>query len=387
MKIARRSQGKNSPRFMPPPIPLERDETNTTLKKGEYADFKLLVNPEDEDSAEYTLSLPYFSKGGPEDWLIFRRTLNKVFRGLNIKSGKNAVPIVNDLLSGEPLRVFTNKIKNCGEPTTMNDITKALNAVTMAIFPHRSLARQRRYMRRYMRKPVTMKVRSYISRVFELNELLKEFPPFDEDQEIEEDDLIELIDANIPNTWQQHMVLQDFDPVDHTLQEFIEFCERLEVSEEMDPRKNQNSGKNSETASSTGETKKGAKAHAKSSEEAQNSKSKSKNSSKTPKWCHLHQTSSHDSNECKVLLGQADKMRGMWEAAKNGKPTHKTAKHKNDAGKKHKANALTEHLHALSESIKEAIGAKNDKKDKRPNKQARHDKSVSSDKDKKFRIK
>jgi len=229
MKIARQSKGHNSPRFIPPPIPLEREEKSTTLKKGEYADFKLLTDPTDDDSPEYTLSLPYFSKGGPEEWLIFRKSLNKVFRGLNLQNGDNAKPIVNDLLSGEPLRIFSNKIHELGAPTSMAEIQEALDAVTSSIFPHRALARQRRYMRRHMRKPASMKIRSYISRVFEINELLKQFPPYNDDQALHEDDLIELIDSHIPNKWQQVMVVQKFDPLENSLQDFIEFCERIEV--------------------------------------------------------------------------------------------------------------------------------------------------------------
>ena len=91
MKITRQAKGHNGPRYSPPPIPLEREEANVTLKKGEFADFKLLTDPADKDSPEYTLSLPYFKKGGLEDWLIFRQTLKKVFQGLNIQNGANAV--------------------------------------------------------------------------------------------------------------------------------------------------------------------------------------------------------------------------------------------------------------------------------------------------------
>ena len=67
MKIAHQAKGNTGPRYSPPPIPLEREEANITLKKCEYADFKLLTDPADEDLPEYTLSLPYFKKGDPED--------------------------------------------------------------------------------------------------------------------------------------------------------------------------------------------------------------------------------------------------------------------------------------------------------------------------------
>ena len=181
MKIAHQAKGHNGPRYSPPPIPLEREEVNVTLKKGEYADFKLLTDPDDEDSLEYTLSLPYFKKGRPEDWLIFCQTLKKVFRGLNIQNGVNVVPIVSDELFGESLRIFANKIRDFDEPTTMAEIEEALDAVTTAIFPYWALACQCHYMRRQMRKPASMTIWSYINHVQEINKLLNDFLPFKDD--------------------------------------------------------------------------------------------------------------------------------------------------------------------------------------------------------------
>ena len=64
-KKAQRTQGQNSPRYAAPLIPLVCEETSTVLKKGEYADFKVLSDPNDKDSPEYVLSVPYFKRGTP----------------------------------------------------------------------------------------------------------------------------------------------------------------------------------------------------------------------------------------------------------------------------------------------------------------------------------
>ena len=39
----------------------------------------------------------------------------------------------------------------------------------------------------------------------------------------------DLLEFGIPNTWQKAMLLQDFDPQVHTVNDFVQFCERLET--------------------------------------------------------------------------------------------------------------------------------------------------------------
>ena len=192
MKVSFAASTK-SPNYVPPPIPLEKEEkvTTATLKKGEYADFKLLSRPTDPNSAEYTLSLVYFKKGSTEDWLTFRSQLGKVFRGMNIEEGDDAVAIVRDVLHGEALRAFNTKLSEMADPISMDDVNECIDAVTKTLFPHRALARQKRYMRRFMRKPAGMPIRTYVARIYELNEYLKEFPPFGEHQALSEDELVE----------------------------------------------------------------------------------------------------------------------------------------------------------------------------------------------------
>jgi hypothetical protein len=46
------------------------------------------------------------------------------------------------------------------------------------VFPRQALQMEKRYMRRYMRKPPKLKMREYMSRVEELNNNLQYFPAF-----------------------------------------------------------------------------------------------------------------------------------------------------------------------------------------------------------------
>ena len=43
------------------------------------------------------------------------------------------------------------------------------------------------------------------------------------------DEILDLLEFGIPNTWQKAMLLQDFDPQVHTVNDFVQFCERLET--------------------------------------------------------------------------------------------------------------------------------------------------------------
>ena len=47
--------------------------------------------------------------------------------------------------------------------------------------------------------------------------------------------MIDIVEHSIPNSWHKEMMVQGFDPVEHSLQELQEFCEWLETTEEMDP--------------------------------------------------------------------------------------------------------------------------------------------------------
>ena len=45
------------------------------------------------------------------------------------------------------------------------------------------------------------------------------------------DKLMDIAEFSIPATWQKTMIMYGFDPANHTIHEFIEFCERIEFAE------------------------------------------------------------------------------------------------------------------------------------------------------------
>jgi hypothetical protein len=54
------------------------------LEDGNYVSFKLEPVPMDPDSQLYSLSIPYYISGTPEQWILFWKNLDKVLIGQNI---------------------------------------------------------------------------------------------------------------------------------------------------------------------------------------------------------------------------------------------------------------------------------------------------------------
>ena len=106
----------------------------------------------------------------------------------------------------------------------------------MHVFPKRALTIQKRHMQRFLRKPRDTPIKDFIARVVEMNEYLKLFPPFGQDQALLNDELLDLAEFATPSSWQRLMVVQGFNPMEHSLQEFVEFCQRMEYTEAHDAK-------------------------------------------------------------------------------------------------------------------------------------------------------
>jgi hypothetical protein len=118
-----------------------------------------------------------------------------------------------------------------------------------------------------------------------------------------EDELLDIYENGVLNTWQKQFLLQGFDPIEHTKQEFLEFCERLEATEDIFVE-NQNS-------KPRGNTKKnGFQKDRKNPVNRVN-----RNSTGTSlRFCRLHgQQHYHNTGSCKVLLDQAAKLKATFK--------------------------------------------------------------------------
>ena len=96
-----------------------------------------------------------------------------------------------------------------GNPTVLN-AEAILKDLRNQLFPQRALQQQKRYMRRSLRKPRNMSIRMYVNRILELNDQLASYPGTGDNQDgtkLPEDEILDLLEFGIPNTWQKAMLL------------------------------------------------------------------------------------------------------------------------------------------------------------------------------------
>ena len=328
--------------FLPPPIPLERAEAKK-LQKDDYLVMKLRSIPNKATSPVYELNIPYFKDGTSEEWFKFLENFKKVLVGQDLNTGATQFAMARRLLTGDTLSQFDKKFKELkteavtaaeeGTAVTDSDIETAPNlrtcmrAVTVTVLPQKALQTQKRYMRRILRKPQGMKIRDYFARYIELNEYLPHFPPFDKDQELPDDEILEHAEFAIPNSWQKQMVMHGFNTISRTMDDFIEFCERLELSENLYDTTHLKSQKTS-TQTGSGTTPKGGNGKSTGKQSGKNRKS-------TKYYCLYHgENSTHNTDQCKVLKAQAERMANQHAQKGAGK-----YKGRNDSDEKKKRKA------------------------------------------------
>lgn len=215
----------------PPPILYGVFHSEDTKK--EKVSFKLRSNPADAASIQYSISVPVFNTDTPSDLLFFEEQLKKVFIGQGITTGPAKFQMTRRLLRGEALQAYNAKATASALTETNENHLLWFQAVLEHVFPQKALKTQRRYMKRILRKTKEVSICTYLAWFTKTNEKLKRFPPFQENQALSTEEIIEYLKFAIPSTWRKQMVMHDFDPIDHSTSEFTEFCERLEFAEDL----------------------------------------------------------------------------------------------------------------------------------------------------------
>ena len=230
------------------------------------------------------------------------------------------------VLKGDAKAEFRQQAILAGNHTVVN-FTTVMNKMTAHIFPTYANRDQRRYMQRYLRKPPDMKVRTFATRLIQLNTYLAFFPPDRQGQAVDpfpEDDIKEILYHAMPNTWKKKMVEQGYNYLDSSVQQMIQFFEsRVENLEKFDSKKE---SKKHQGGNSNHKKNKKRKHN--------NSVSENRNSSSSEtgkKFCQYHGTCGHTTNECTLVktLVQKEKLK-KFKATKDRKYT------------KHEVNVLVE---------------------------------------------
>ena len=303
---------RNIPRkknLHPVPIPFERPK-EIRLRKDQQIDFTLYNNPNAASSAEYKITVPIFRGGSPEEILKLKRALNQIFKGQGLVLPGERFATARRLLDGDPRSVFDVEASKDDGVETMEAYERSFDAVIRHVFPKDALRHQRRYMRRVLRKPLGVTFREYSTRVREMDAYLPDFPGADENSKMSDELLNEILEFSTPSSWQRIMALHAFEPSQHTIDEVVEFCERIELYE--DSKKSSDEGGNGSSTKPSRAASSGTKGSPKSS--ARQSRKRVRfDDEESPEgmWCDYHQSDTHNTNKCKVVKAQIEKMRAQ----------------------------------------------------------------------------
>ena len=123
-----------------------------TLEKGTYLTIKLRSDPSNKDSVTHDFAVPFFSSGGPEEWILFRKNLKCIFTGQALMSGPTQYQMTCSLLEGDTLSHFETAA-SAQASETVESLKKCLNNVTSYVFPEWAKQQQKRWMQRQLFKP------------------------------------------------------------------------------------------------------------------------------------------------------------------------------------------------------------------------------------------
>ena len=313
MKVVLPKEGPTKPKKHYP-LPLVPDKEDDILDKNNSVNYELKTSPADgNDSPKYKYNARVLD--GTESIrqiIMWKHGVAQVLEGLGLDAIASKQRITETLLKGAPLSIYVGQIERNArtrytralriattdaEKTAVRDNginhyrengdhDAAIRTLFEKLIPKKTVSIVKRNMRREMRKPAEMKVRTYYSHLTRLNNSeLKYLPPFQADgslggHELKNDEIIDILMYAVPKSWLREADRQGFDPLEHSPEDFVDFLEQIENSEEFDA--------NSSTVRN-GDQKKAAK-------------KKSSNASSNKKHCAVHGTGNHSTDECRTVM-------------------------------------------------------------------------------------
>ena len=138
------------------------------LKPSEFIDHTCHNNPGDSTSGKYVCKTPRFDSGTPDEWIIFLDLIQKALVGQIVTMSVHIYKCMARVLKGDAKAEFTQQANLVGSRTVSN-FTTVMATMAVHIIPVLVYQDQKRYMYRYLRKPKTMKVRTFSTRLIQLN--------------------------------------------------------------------------------------------------------------------------------------------------------------------------------------------------------------------------
>ena len=226
---------------------------------------------------------------------------------------------------------------------TIDQLIVALQSVIQNLVPSKALQRVKRSLRRKMRKPSDMGVRTYMQHLIRINrEELPLLPPFRVSNSLTEDELIDIILYGTPKSWQIEMERQGFDPLTSDTDAVMKFMENIESAESFDSHTNKESKNGSNKNSNKNSGKK---------------RPSSSNSSGSGIYCEIHGKCGHSTGDCRTIQ----------QLKKDGdKPTYSKNKSWKSKDKDYKKKPEQDMAAFVKKAVKREMNAlTDDKKDKK----------------------
>ena len=311
-------------------LPLEEDQDEAILTKSNSVSYDPRTIPNNAASPTHRcLARVLEGVETPRQILKWRADITKAAMGLNATTFAAMKPVAESMMRSAPLAIFHSCLAaeaqahfeaeveaapeqdpanpdNADKTGVLargvdasNSITQhiytALNFVVQQLLPHQVLARVKRNVRREMRKPAGMKVRAYYQALLCINlEEITALPPFWNNQQLSDDELLDVLLFGAPKSWQKEMEKQGYDPMAHPLNEAVDFLENIESSKDFDGTKVETKKKSAST------------------------KNKSKGSSSSGEhYCMLHGKGNHSTEDCVKLKAEAKRLKSNSSGKKS----------------------------------------------------------------------
>jgi len=164
-----------------PLIPLKSPSVEED--KGKYIAFELKTRVgQPSDATRYKKYVRKFEEGSPQEWIDMLKDLEEIWTQNSMTGGTDRASTVRALVRGESAVAFETSLQDArttedGEmvPISLDNVNKALEAVTHTVFPYRALETQRLWMNRKMFKPSELTTRQMAASINRLNNALPFF--------------------------------------------------------------------------------------------------------------------------------------------------------------------------------------------------------------------
>ena len=183
-----------------PPITLEKKVC--AYKKGKCVAVKCRTSPTDTTSTTYKLTIPIFKNRNPEEWLEWVKNVELAATRQNATTIPAKFLLEKRLLEDGALQAFENSARTAGAETVLN-YKAVIKAVTAHILPKKARQKEKRYMQRFLKKSLDMKVKDFVERVVSMNDLQTRFPdasPTIPATKIPDDKILDLLESAMPIT-------------------------------------------------------------------------------------------------------------------------------------------------------------------------------------------